>query len=209
MVEPLPERPVLPRPAHPDHEPYQVHPAVFSPRQCDRVVRLGRSLPADDAAVENADDRVPLGSLRDARTSWIPPGEETAWIFAKLAAVATRANRSYRYDLSGFEEDLQFTTYGRPGAFYTWHQDGLDGTVAHRKLSMVLQLTDPAEYEGAELDFLALDGLAHASLDAARSEMAAQGSLIVFPSFEYHRVLPLRSGTRHSLVCWVSGPPFR
>jgi PKHD-type hydroxylase len=32
---------------------------------------------------------------------------------------------------------------------------------------------------------------------------------VVFPSFEFHRVLPLRRGVRRSLVAWVGGPPFR
>ena len=36
-----------------------------------------------------------------------------------------------------------------------------------------------------------------------------RGTAVVFPSFEYHRVLPMRSGVRHSLVSWVSGPAFR
>ena len=32
---------------------------------------------------------------------------------------------------------------------------------------------------------------------------------VVFPAFEHHRVTPMISGTRNSLVCWVGGPPFR
>ena len=46
---------------------------------------------------------------------WLSPGAETEWIFTKLAAVALRANRRYRFELTGFEEDLQFTLFAPGG----------------------------------------------------------------------------------------------
>jgi PKHD-type hydroxylase len=148
--------------------------------------------------------------VRSSRTAWLAPDEDTWWVFEKLATVAERANRRYGFDLSGFGEDLQFTTYDRPGSFYSWHQDGLDGNVGTRKLSLVVQLSDPDDYAGAELQFFDVEeDLVDADLEAVRIATARQGTVIAFPSFEYHRVLPLRSGVRHSLVAWVSGPPFR
>ena len=119
------------------------------------------------------------------------------------------ANRRYDFDLIGFTEDLQFTEYDGAGAFYTWHQDGLDGALAVRKLSMVVQLSDPDDYVGGELEFFALDGDESATASDRRVAMRTQGTVVVFPSFEYHRVAPLRSGVRRSLVCWVGGPAFR
>ena len=74
-----------------------------------------------------------------------------AAIFDKLTKVAQRANRLYGFDLLGFTEDMQFTMYDRPGAFYDWHQDGLEGEMAGRKLSLVVQLSDPDDYAGGEL----------------------------------------------------------
>jgi hypothetical protein len=53
----------------------------------------------------------------------------------------------------------------------------------------------------------ALRDLQH--LDAFTEASTRQGTVVVFPSLEYHRVLPLRSGVRYSLVSWVSGPAFR
>jgi PKHD-type hydroxylase len=37
----------------------------------------------------------------------------------------------------------------------------------------------------------------------------ARGTLVAFPSYLLHRVTPITSGTRKSLVAWVSGPVFR
>lgn len=194
--------------------PYQsceVHSRIFTARQCARIVAYCANLDAAHATLEAVGgDEVHDDSVRRARTAWVPPNDDTWWIYEKLAKVAERANRRYGFDLSGFDEDLQFTIYDEPGSFYSWHQDGLDGRVGRRKLSLVVQLSDPAEYSGAELQMfdLAEDAAAEdlVAFDLAASQ---QGAVIAFPSFEYHRVLPLRSGRRVSLVTWVSGPPFR
>jgi PKHD-type hydroxylase len=209
-MEPLTARPLLGRDAAPAYVPYEVVPAVFGARQCQRIIELGERLVQEAAQLE---DGSPVGhdaAVRDADVAWIAPEEQTAWIFDKLAAVARRVNRRYGFELTGFEEDLQFTSYARPGTFYTWHQDGLDGPVAHRKLSLVVQLSDPEHYEGAALEFFGVSAdLEGGDLATAHAECAQRGSVIAFPSFEYHRVLPLRTGARRSLVSWVSGPRLR
>jgi PKHD-type hydroxylase len=195
----------------PPYQSCEIHPAVFSARQCDRVLAQCAELASVDAVLE-AEDGGEVGdsSIRRARIAWVPPTDDTWWIYEKLVRVTERANRRYRFDLTGFDEDLQFTVYDEPGAFYSWHQDGLDGRVGRRKLSIVVQLSDPADYDGGQLQLFDVyedaDGPELASFDAAARE---RGAVIVFPSFEYHRVLPLRSGVRCSLVTWVSGPPFR
>ena len=70
-----------------------------------------------------------------------------------------------------------------------------------RKLSLSLQLTDPSQYEGCDLQFQG----------GRRIETAprTRGALIAFPSYVLHRVTPITRGVRKSLVCWVSGPEFR
>jgi PKHD-type hydroxylase len=204
-------RPLLVDRPGPPYQSHEIHPAVFTPRQCDRIVTLGLELVAADGLLEGTDGaEVADEGIRRSTTAWLPPTDETWWIYEKLATVAARANRRYGFDLTGFGEDLQFTTYDEPGAFYSWHQDGLDGNVAGRKLSMVVQLTDPAEYRGAELQlFDVAEDFDDDELDAFTVASSAHGTVVVFPSFEYHRVLPLRSGVRHSLVAWISGPAFR
>lgn len=210
MPVPLGERPLLPRADAPAYRTHEVHPGVFSAAQCRRIVELGTTLPVDGGGLEGSEGQLHDESLRSADVAWLSPGPETEWIFTKLAAVALRANRRYRFELTGFEEDLQFTRYDRPGAFYTWHQDGLDGPVAHRKLSLVVQLSDPHAYEGADLElFQTVEDLDEVELAELGRRCRARGTVVAFPSFEYHRVTPLLTGERHSLVAWLSGPPFR
>lgn len=210
-MEPLLSRPVLPEPLTPPYRSFEHHPSVFTPRQCERIVALGSALVAEEAVLEGDDgEEVADPSIRRSRTAWIAPDDDTWWIYDKLARVAERANRRYGFDLTSFGEDLQFTIYDEPGAFYSWHQDGLDGGVAGRKLSIVVQLSDPATYDGAEVQFFeTADDYDDEELAYFTETSRARGSALVFPSFEYHRVLPLRAGVRHSLVAWVSGPPFR
>ena len=193
--------------------PYEcplVYPSVFSERQCDRILGLAADLDTDDARVGDgiADDEH-HDEIRRSRVAWLPPEDPFTWVYDKLATVVRRANRHYDFDLIGFTEDLQFTEYEGAGAFYTWHQDGLDGELATRKLSMVVQLSDPDEYEGGALEFFGLDGDETNAAADRRTKMRQRGTVVTFPAFEYHRITPLTAGTRRSLVCWVGGPPFR
>lgn len=193
-----------------DYHTHVVFPGAFSAEECDQIVELGSVLPDDDGALEGADGATADAGLRTARIAWMGAGPETEWIFDRLWDLCATANAEYGFELSGFDEDLQFTTYGEPGAFYTWHQDGLDGPVAHRKLSLVLQLSDPDDYQGAELElFQSVEDLDADDLAELAATTSSRGTVVVFPAFEYHRVIPLVSGVRRSLVSWVSGPPFR
>jgi PKHD-type hydroxylase len=82
--------------------------------------------------------------------------------------------------------------------------------VNDRKLSTVVQLSDPADYVGGDLEFLEVatdyDGDQRAEY---LSECRRRGTVVVFCAFEYHRVTPIVSGVRRSLVAWVSGPPLQ
>ncbi|MGB0178111.1 MAG: 2OG-Fe(II) oxygenase, partial [Owenweeksia sp.] len=82
-----------------------------------------------------------------------------------------------------------------------WHMDFGAGEISHRKLSMTVQLSDPADYEGGDLEFM----INQKVVTAPRT----RGTVIVFPSFILHRVTPVTKGVRHSVVGWVSGTPFR
>lgn len=206
--EPLEVRPIFPAAATRPYASHVVLPGAFSARQCERVVECGEANGADDARL--AADEPLNDSLRRARVAWIAPEPDTAWLFDKLGGLARRVNRTYGFDLTGFGEDLQYTVYDEPGAFYTWHQDGLASEVSSRKLALVVQLSDPDSYEGCDLELF--DTVADLTADEqaeAAAERRGLGTVVAFPAFEYHRVTPLQAGVRRSLVVWISGPPFR
>ena len=138
-----------------------------------------------------------------------------------------RSNReNFLYDIDGIDaEKIQFTYYNK-GDFYSWHNDaGLSlcykpssinnnnvqnvvDNFLHkncdsiRKLSIVVQLSNPDDYEGGNLQIMDEQG---------RSYMAPRerGTVIVFDSRSQHRVHKIRSGQRKSLVAWVVGPRWR
>lgn len=187
-----------------------MYPSVFSARQCDRIIERAVDLTNEAAHVGGGEGEAERDEgIRRARVAWIPDAQPFDWIYDKLAGVVRRANRVYDFDLIGFTEDLQFTEYEDAGAFYTWHQDGLDGELAGRKLSLVVQLSSPDDYRGGDLEFFALGDSEADAASVPPPAVRDRGTVVVFPAFEFHRVTPLVSGTRRSLVSWVGGPPFR
>lgn len=112
------------------------------------------------------------------------------------------ANRQvYGVDITN-QIECQFTMYdGNEEGFYGWHTDwGIDSSLAFdRKLSCIIVLSAPDEYEGGELQ-LGYD---------QELRKPEKGSVFVFPSFILHQVRPVTSGKRFSLVSWAEGPPWR
>jgi PKHD-type hydroxylase len=122
------------------------------------------------------------------------------FVMERLTDIVNELNSKYfKFNLYGFCEPLQFTEYNAPSEYYKKHIDKMyNGAI--RKLSIVVQLTDPAEYEGGELLI---------DLGTELLTRKTQGSVIVFPSYVLHEVKPVTKGTRHSLVAWLAGDPFK
>ena len=77
-----------------------------------------------------------------------------------------------------------------------------------RKISMTVNLNNPQDYEGGNLKF---DLGPHFKGERFKvfDDMRTRGSVIIFPSFMYHCVTPVTSGTRYSLVLWLLGKPWQ
>jgi PKHD-type hydroxylase len=170
-------------------------PGAFSADECRQIVEFGDALPQADAKVE--DHR--LAHYRAGQLSWIAPHPATFWLFHKLAVLFNEVNAHFSFELLGLLDSPQFTVYGA-GDHFNWHVDIGAGAASLRKLSMTVQLTDGAQYEGGDLEF-------HDELDPRVQR--ALGTATVFPSYLAHRVTPITSGTRRSLVAWACGPSFR
>lgn len=140
-------------------------------------------------------------NVRQSSLAWLPDGEGFDWVDRRLARLAADANRDiFGFALDGFDEQLQLAEYG-PGHFYDWHIDRGQGTMAgRRKLSLCVQLTQPDLYTGGALEINA-NGQ---PFQVPR----ALGTVVIFASTTLHRVEPVLSGLRHSLVTWVHGPAF-
>lgn len=140
-------------------------------------------------------------NIRRSQVDWLRNTPDTAWVFEKLADVALKINAEYfRFDLTGFGEPLQLTNYDQSEhGMYGWHQDF--GAGISRKLSMAMQLTDPSEYEGGNLQMM--------TTGEPQTVKKQRGLIAVFPAYMLHQVTPVTQGSRQSLVAWVSGPTFK
>lgn len=139
-------------------------------------------------------------NIRNVKTSGV---EKTDWICSIFHYYGFDANfENFRYRINGISNP-QFLKY-EPGMFYDVHCDtskDMNSESFFRKLTVVLDLSDPSEYVGG--DFIVYtDGLSEAKLDQKK------GSIHVFPSYLNHKVNPITEGIRYSMVCWVLGEPF-
>ena len=200
----------VPMPEHDSHPtsapvavggPLIVWKGAFTPAEVDAIVALGDNLePMRAEAIGRQED---ADHLRITRVAWIERNAQTAWLYTRMEKIVLRLNTEfYKYDLYGLVEAFQYTVYeGSEGGHYNWHVDLGTPDTEPRKISLSLQLSDPATYEGCRLVLEAGNGPYLAE--------AARGTIIAFPSYVLHRVTPIESGTRKSLVIWVAGPEFR
>ena len=160
---------------------------------------------------------------RNSQNTWIPTAH---WVAGFLWHYVQRANReNFLYDLRNIDgESLQYTRY-EEGQYYKWHNDaGLasqykpvsaggrsegrqqdflnENIELVRKLSFSIQLSDPDDYEGGNLQLID---------EMGRSYIAPRkrGCICLFDSRTQHRVLKVTKGTRKSIVGWVVGPRWK
>jgi PKHD-type hydroxylase len=123
------------------------------------------------------------------------------WLCNMLMHIANMSNVSYGFDLL-YPKEATVTRY-KEGGHYIWHHD-IDWRLhpCQRKLSISVQLTDSADYEGGDLEF-------KDAPDIDKQMIRQKGTVIVFPSYLVHRVTPVTKGERKALVSWIEGPSWR
>jgi PKHD-type hydroxylase len=200
--------------------------AAVPPRICDDIIKYGLAHSEQLARTGGYGDREltkdevkDMKRKRNSDIVWL----NDPWIYKELHGYIHDANKFARWNFDwDYSESCQFTKY-KLNQYYDWHQDSWDkpynkpnsvnehGKI--RKLSMTLQLTDGSEYQGGELEFDFRDYDPHMRDEAKHlkqaKEILPKGSIIVFPSFVWHRVKPVTKGIRYSLVMWNIGYPFK
>jgi len=184
------------------HNPWVTLNPAFTPMECQTIQQLAEQYPRIPARVGRTDSID--NNIRRSTIRWFDSGNiDTQWIYKRLTdQIMTVNEQAFKYDLD-YIECLQYTEYLHPNDANESHVDMWYYKGMHnRKLSFSLQLTDPTLYTGCDLEMM----LGHEETHLAGRE---QGALHVFPSFQMHRVTPLLTGQRASLVGWVAGPPWR
>ena len=141
---------------------------------------------------------------------------EEKWIYDAIWPYMVEANKAsgWRYDIK-YAEAMQITKYEKDG-FYALHSDGKsdhlsvynmpnDGYMHDkvRKLSMSISLNE--DFKGGDLEFAFYkDEKCH--IRTVKTDKL--GCIVVYPSYQEHRITPVTEGTKYSLVIWFIGPPF-
>jgi len=189
----------------------------LSPKICDEIVSYALSKKEQEGVTGTPTESTPekeAKKIRQSNVVWL----DDRWIYDILQSYVRTANENANWNFDwDWSEKIQFTKY-KLNQFYDWHQDAWDkpypksfgpnqvGKV--RKLSIVITLVDGSEYEGGDLE---MNFRHKTKVDEIKkiTEIREKGSVIVFPSFIWHRVTPVTAGTRYSLVNWNLGFPFR
>ena len=203
--------------------------SIIPPRICDLIVQYGKAqkkkqvtaitggLGRDRDLTKNPLTKEELKDLKKKRHSniiWM----NDRWIYKEIQPYINQANVNAGWNFEwDWSESCQFTIY-KKGQYYDWHCDSWDKPYTEegptkgkiRKLSVTLTLSDPQTYKGGELEFdFRQNDPDKPQKTQVCSEILPKGSLVVFPSFVWHRVKPIIKGERYSLVIWNLGFPFK
>ena len=158
----------------------------------------------EDGVFFQDDDRK---DVRKSKITWLADNYLRQQLFY---SVNLYNKQHWNYDIDGCDP-IQYGTYSG-GEYYDWHVDEeeetpiITGKLLERKLSMTIWLNDPDEYEGGEFDIETKGPYMDVRYETFKLK---KGSIVIFPSDKWHRVRPVTSGVRKSLVTWFRGSPFR
>ena len=170
-------------------------PRALRPEEVDRIVGLAEATePVEGEVIGDSG----AASRRSSEVRWLPHSDATKWLYDRVGMLIHTLNgQHWRFDLEGLEA-IQVARYP-VGGTYDWHVDMGPGEASLRKLSVTIQLSESDAYEGGDLQFP----------DGPERLARERGDAVIFPSFMHHRIAPVTSGERWSLVAWAVGPPFR
>jgi PKHD-type hydroxylase len=135
---------------------------------------------------------------RNARKLYVHQ-EGNEWLYDKIGGLCQMMNAAkFRFTITGFMDAVAINLY-EAGNFFGWHMDYGPMTSSNRKIAVVIQLSEAHEYEGGELQLITEKNIAPKQ----------RGSIAMFPSYLLHRVTPVTSGCRKSLIAHIGGPAFR
>ena len=175
----------------------------FTKDHCDWIIEEGLKLPGMKAKL-GADGLATNNDYRKSNIHFINGDQKQfEWLFDAMWKIAIQSNDQwFGFHLSKLDF-MQLAEYDAEyEGEYKRHHDVfyMNGTNYHRKLSAVVQLSDPSEYEGGNLILYPQNNM----LDP--NAIRDQGSVVFFPSFVEHQAEKVTKGKRYSLAAWFAGP---
>jgi PKHD-type hydroxylase len=182
----------------------------YGNKKRSRLGTVGDMKPATTLSPQN---KKHLKKIRQSDIAWL----DDIFIYKAIQPYVNVANKNAGWNFHwDWSETAQFTKY-KKNQFYHWHCDDNSNPYKSkdphfnnkiRKLSVTVSLNEG--YEGGELEFDLNNSNDRSKPNIIKcNEIKPQGSIVVFPSFLWHRVAPVTKGTRYSLVVWNIGDPWR
>jgi PKHD-type hydroxylase len=158
------------------------------PEEVNQIIEIGDALVLSEGKV-GKEDRVDH-SIRDSRIAWIHPNTETQWLFSR-AILVFKSSLPF-----STLQSMQYTIYDSKGSHYDWHRDvGNGDEIMKARVNVgIVQLSSPSEYKGGVLQIKYEDQV----IDV----MKTKGMVTTFPIQLEHRVTPVTSGVRKTLIMW-------
>lgn len=189
-------------------------------RLCDDLINYGEqktkqiALTGDSNKIpDNDQDFAKLYKIRNSSVCWL----DDPWIYNAILPFVREANQMAGWNFDWVtSESCQWTKYSE-SQHYNWHMDSHTKPInnpknpfygLNRKLSVTVSLAEGDTYDGGDLEFDLRNNSDSTPNIITSKEARKKGSIIIFPSFIWHRVAPVTRGTRYSLVIWNLGKPF-
>lgn len=184
--------------------------SYFSKEYCEDIIKTAKLIDPQEASMGLSETGTSHQNLdyRRSKVRFLNSGD---WRFQKLFddlwKVILTANKDwFNFHLTKMDF-VQLAEYDASyKGEYKAHHDVFwinKDPFYHRKLTALVQLSNPDEYEGGNFEIL------EANPAPTPEEMKDQGTVIVFPSFYRHQANPVTKGTRYSIASWVEGPKWR
>lgn len=180
-------------------------PNLFTPEECKLIINSPDTEEPFEARVvkvqtnfeQDVQEKLDK-SIRKTKIKFLKKNDNTFWIGNRIFKALMDTNKKFYKQHISYLADLEILEYSE-GCFYDWHIDAFQSNEGEiRKFSFVILLSDKNDFEGGDLVFF----------QEKNQSVLEQGTMIIFPSFYYHKVEPVIKGVRYSLVGWAYGDPY-
>lgn len=182
--------------------------SYFDKETCEKIIRDSAVLPVQDAMVGIGGGEAVVAETRRSKIRFVNSNDwRFSYLFDALWKTAIMANRDF-FDIQISKLDfIQIAEYSADyKGEYKAHQDVFwmnNDPKYHRKLSCIIQLSDPNSYEGGDFELTETEHKPDAN------DIRLQGSVVYFPSMFMHKANPVTKGVRYSVAAWFEGPKWR
>ena len=157
---------------------------VFSVEECKNIMNSDMELITQDHKRANKTGNYPGYYLNEVENIWVRERLE------KVLSTINESEETYKFQNNGLVDYIGVKTYN-VGDEFGWHTDTIIRT---RRLVCIVPLS--LDCEGGDLEVF-----------VGKKVTLKQriGEAIVFPLWIYHRITPILSGKRISLITWTGG----